>query len=340
MNNVTTKRQHLVWRKYLAPWTDDISSTEGNISWLLKDKNQVMPRQGINDVAVERYTYDISMINETDKKIVRQYYDKWLNSQSFLQLKSRINDTEDIFKKDYIENNYICPIEYNGIGILNSLYNYEFPYEGPTLLEKTVELLKKYIINSLYSNEPILSEEGILELPNYALNKDEIDRRYNFYEFISVQMLRTWKSKDVTKSSIKDTIEKYPDSELKNTTDALFPLMMIVNSIILATAFCKNNFYVQLIDNKSNQDFITGDLPVINLCANYNEVDDTINRMELYYPISPRIAIICKNTIKNNETIQVNDETVIDMYNKKIFDAAVKQVFATKDSDLDKYKNK
>ena len=88
--------------------TDDISSTEGNISWLLKDKNQVMPRQGINDVAVERYTYDISMINETDKKIVRQYYDKWLNSQSFLQLKSRINDTEDIFKKDYIENNYIC----------------------------------------------------------------------------------------------------------------------------------------------------------------------------------------------------------------------------------------
>ena len=59
-------------------------------------------------------------------------------------------------------------------------------------------------------------------------------------------------------------------------------------------------------------------MPVINLCANYNEVDDTINRMELYYPISPRIAIICKNTIKNNETIQVNDETVIDMYNKKI----------------------
>lgn len=337
---MTTKRQHLVWRKYLAQWTDDISSTEGNISWFFKDKNQIMQRQSINDVAVERYTYDISMINETDKKIVRQYYDKWLKSQSFLQLKSRINDTEDIFKKDYIENNYICPIEDNGIDILNDLYEHQFPFDGPTLLEETVDLLKKHLLSCLYLNEPMLDDETLLSLSQYAVNNEETDKRYNFYEFVSVQMLRTWKSKDVTNNSIKDTIAKYQNSDLKNTSEAIFPLMMIVNSTILATSFCKNNFYIQLIDNKTNQDFITGDFPVINLCANYNELDKPIEKMELYYPISPRIAIICKNNIKCNETIELNDETVVDIYNKKIFDAAVKQVFASKDSDLEKYKNK
>ena len=336
---MTTCRQHLVWRKYLAPWTDNVNSTEGAIYWFLKKNNQVMPKQSTTNIAVERYTYDISNINEDDKTIIKQYYDKWLNNQSLLKLRSRLNDTDDIFKKDYIENNFISPIEHNGIEILNSLYNHQFPFDGPTLLEDVSELMRINLLNHLFFNKPIFNEEEMLSLSNYALNNQEIDKRYQFYEYISVQMFRTWKSKDTIDKSIKETIEKYPDSRLKNVSDAMFPLMMIVNSVILATAFCKNNFYIQMIDNKSTQDFITGDLPIINLCANYNEINSSPNRMELYYPISPKLAIICKNSIKRNEEIVLNDAKVVDDYNKKIFAAASKQVFASQESDLEKYKD-
>ena len=35
---MTTKRQHLVWRDYPAPWTDNPDSTDVNIACYYKEK--------------------------------------------------------------------------------------------------------------------------------------------------------------------------------------------------------------------------------------------------------------------------------------------------------------
>ena len=150
-------------------------------------------------------------------------------------------------------------------------------------------------------------------------------------------MLRTWRSRDSILNSIKETIERFESSCLQNTTEAMFPLMMVVNAQILATAFCKNNFYIELLKNETNQDFITGDFPIINLYAEYDKINESLDKMELYYPINPRVAIICKNSIYKNTTTSVKDEAKVDEYNRKIIASAIKQVYAIKESDIKKY---
>lgn len=333
-----TKRQHLVWRKYLSAWTNNPVTTNGYITCYFKQQNNLTKGVNIENVAVQRYAYDISMLTENDKKAVTLYYDHWIKNQTFLKIRSEIPGLDDIFEKDYIENKFICPIEKKGIEILDKLSNEKFPFNGPTLLEECTELLKKYMLTSLlYADHPF-SNKDIEELCCLATSQyDGEDPRYEFYEFISAQMLRTWRTKDTILNSIKETNEKFENSCLQHTTEAMFPLMMVINVEILATAFCKNNFYIELLKNETNQNFITSDFPIINLCAEYNKTNESINEMELYYPINPRVAIICKNSIDANRTIVIQEETTVDKYNRKIFDCATKQVYAAAENDLRKY---
>lgn len=336
----TTKKQHLIWRKYLAPWTDDIASTEGNIAYYDKVKKMGKPKKSITNIGFDKYSYDISMIKDEDKKAIIAYFEKWLNQQSLLKLEPKITESPDILERDFIEKNFISPIERKGISILEKLYQYEFPFEGPTVLEQFADFLKYILFQTILTNEKLFSDEEILSLQKIVLSKfDGEDKRYDFYEFFAVQMLRTWRSKETVLKSIIATVEKYDISCLKDTSEAMFPLMMVVNSQIFATAFCKNNFYIELLRNNTSQNFITGDFPIINLCADYNNTNLPVDRLELYYPITPKIAIICKNTIKKNCINDLNDITIIDSYNKMIFDAAVKEVYACCNSkDLETYK--
>ena len=335
---MATKRQHLVWRKYLSSWTTTPNITNGKTVCYFKQQDNIVQYINIENVAVQSYAYDISMINDEDKKVVSLYFDKWIRRQTTLNIRSKITNSDDIFEKDYIENNFICPIEENGIEILDKLSKEKFPFDGPTILEDCAELLRCCLLNSLLSNDQLFSEEDIKQLCYSAISQyNGEDARYVFYEFIAVQMLRTWRSRDSILNSIKETIERFESSCLQNTTEAMFPLMMVVNAQILATAFCKNNFYIELLKNETNQDFITGDFPIINLYAEYDKINESLDKMELYYPINPRVAIICKNSIYKNTTTSVKDEAKVDEYNRKIIASAIKQVYAIKESDIKKY---
>lgn len=83
------------------------------------------------------------------------------------------------------------------------------------------------------------------------------------------------------------------------------------------------NFYLEMIQNNTNKNFVTSDGPIINLCANYSEIGpEYISGMELYYPVSPKIAIICKYGSTKNVRTSVNSEEVIDRLNLKMFKVA------------------
>lgn len=335
---MTTKDQHLIWRKYLVPWTDDAATTKGNIAVYYKETNKEKERKSICNIGCEKYTYDISSITENDKKVIQFYFDKWLQTQSNFNLKTAFVKSDKILERDYIEHNYIGVIEQKGIKMLQDLYVGRFPFDCPTILDQVGEFLKFNILNRLLSNDKLFSDDEISLLCDCALSQyDWVDKRYDFFEFLSVQMLRTWRSKENIFDSINKTIEKFNDTSLKGTTQAMFPLMMMVNSQILASALCKRNFYIELLNNETEHRFITGDFPIINLYADYDKVDESLDKMELYYPLTPRIAIICKNTISSNTTRTITSVCETDELNKKIFNAAKKEVYAKCVEDLRMY---
>lgn len=333
----TTKKQHLVWRKYLAPWTDDPSTTDGYIFMLLKKDNKIC-RPNLMGVGVDNYTYDISMITEQDKQVAITYFKKWLASQTTLDIPLKINDSKETFEKDFIEKNYISIIEGHGNRILNELYNESFPFDKVAIKDRILEIMRLNLNFALMGN-PLLSEKECLALALYALEHiNDKDERFEFFEFFSSQFLRTWRGQDSVLNAAKEANEKFPDSSFCGTSEALFPLMLAINTFIFASYFTKNNFFIELLKNNTSKDFITGDNPIINLCADYTKANTVSPKKdEWYYPITPKIAIICKNSINKNITSEITDIQQVEAYNLKIAQAATKQVYALTEEDLKEF---
>lgn len=330
----TTKKQHLVWRKYLAPWTDDPTTTNGRIFMLLKSKKKIFPAH-LTKVGVDNYTYDISMITEQDKKVAIAYLKKWLASQTALDIPLKINESEKIFVKDFIEKNYFSVIEGQGNRILNELYNERFPFNEIAIKHQIFQLMHINLIFALLG-EPLFTEKECLSFALKAFEHiDDKDERFEFFEFFSAQFLRTWRGRDAVLNAAEEASKKFPNSYFGGTSEALFPLMLAINTFIFATSFTKNNYYIELIKNNTNKNFITGDSPIINLCADYTKANsESPNEDEWYYPITPKLAIICKNSISKNITSEIKDEQQIEAYNLKMAKAATKQIYALTEEDL------
>lgn len=68
----TTKKQHYVWRKYLAPWTNNGSLDTGKIFVYRKKTRgtqQVIEQRGLMKIGFENYFYDISGFTKKDIRV-------------------------------------------------------------------------------------------------------------------------------------------------------------------------------------------------------------------------------------------------------------------------------
>ena len=90
--------------------------------------------------------------------------------------------------------------------------------------------------------------------------------------------------------------------------------------IATATALLETTAKVTLIRNNTHVSFITGDQPIINLKYDYSSGDISPTELELYYPISPYLALLINaKTMKNEVTI---DEKQVEELNQAILHAS------------------
>ena len=324
MSKNVVKNQHTVWRKYLQPWTDDLKTTKGYLYCLDKNKNEIR-KQGVEGVAVERYFYDISMLNNKDEKLFNLMFKKY-----FPKINVSLNKNSSYLEKDYLEKEFISKSEDIGGKYLKKLLNKENPFNDN---DYDFKISFCYIYLKSLKDSNIISEE---DLENNLNEMNEFiggNEKYQFFEFVSIQMLRTQANRILIENTTNETKTIFPNGNFKGTSEASFPLMMIVNSKILTEAFFKNDFCVELIDNQTNVDFITGDNPVILY-------GDNKTYFEAYYPISPKIAIIIKNTI-NKFTIRTskNNDEIISL-NNLIYEKSLNQVYAKEYDNLQKFLKK
>lgn len=331
----TTKNQHLVWKKYLARWTDSPETTEGNIHMCLKGTKKTIPTSLLN-VGVERYTYDISMATEQDREFAAAYFNKWLLPRTQLPLTISIPEHEALHKKDYLETTFFDEIEKLGIPILNGLYREEFPFDAPSIPDQIVQFLQIALVLRIYGT-PLLTEEELKKMSEMAMDHlQDADPRFDFFQFFSAQFFRTWFGRRCIENATEKTRREFPDSLIAGTSKALFPILTVINTFIMATQLVRNNYYIELVKNKTAKNFITGDAPIINLYADYSGRGDDaeLTKADWYYPVTPKLAIICKNSISKNVRRELTDENQVLEYNRKIYEAAEKQVYALNKEDF------
>lgn len=87
---------------------------------------------------------------------------------------------------------------------------------------------------------------------------------------------------------------------------------------------------VSLLKNKTNIPFITGDQPVINIKSEYNNTP--AKEIQLYYPISPKLALLFDEKELFENPISVDD---VLFYNEKIKQASEALIVGNKKETLE-----
>lgn len=143
-----------------------------------------------------------------------------------------------------------------------------------------------------------------------------------FYGFIGHQYTKTKKIQDIIS---KSELEKY---DLGSTAMSKVLPLLIGEDIALILGH-QNNF--QVLINKTEKKFITADQPIVQIDSNFR-INNCDNSMELYYPISPEIALYF-NT-KEAEQRVITEEKEITHFNNLIINNSTEQIYALNQNDL------
>jgi len=318
MNN--TKSQHYVWRHSLSKWSDD-GTSEGMIWCLFLDSNEIK-YVNLKNLGVENYFYEIFPITFDEKSIIQKLLidDKkneklkascnmWLNNfYGYTLLKEAIDNYPKLLTKNEAE------IEKHN--------------KGYAELQLEYENSKKFIMEEVYK---LVETTGIPYLEE--LWKEKIDfydcdeAKAEFQVFIAFQYAR---SKAIRERLIKKV--EIPKFNMKN---CFLPISLITSTII-AWGLIHGNYKISLIKNKTKIPFIVGELPIVNLKADMLK-DIVPTEFELFFPISPVLAVMLSDAVVSNEIIEEKEEKTVQIYNRKIMQATNKQLYSDNQESLKRY---
>lgn len=253
----------------------------------------------LKKVANKRYFYEITPFNDYEKDLLLSAIDKSLPKDIIENLVRYINSIDIRFKHQ---------------SFLNVNLNHDFNRQlGEDLMTADEKAFRPFIDN--------IKKENI----DYCVSPDNI---IVFYIYVAMQYMRTKRIFEDLKKGINENID---------IQNIITPFRRIM-SFNIANYFIQTKSKTLLLKNNTQQEFITSDQPVINTCVDYSILDKHTDKLEFYYPITPKIAILITNDIKyeniSNIDLNLND---VDFYNKKIIKASDLQVFSSTITGLDRY---
>lgn len=97
----------------------------------------------------------------------------------------------------------------------------------------------------------------------------------------------------------------------------------------------RDKFKLVLLDNDTSTPFITADQPTVNLQAGHNQ--EAPYRFELFYPLSPKQAMLLLETSSNHGNFPLG-ELSVNAYNMMIAESSYEQKFSNSEEYLDRIK--
>lgn len=177
-------------------------------------------------------------------------------------------------------------------------------------------------------------ERKAIDTIKLLLNNDmswieEQQKKIDFCLFLGIQYTRTNRSLKTQSRMICELFEKHP-----NYSDSCDPIKIVkVLNLVMSNHignWIYSSGFFHLISNDSSIDFITGDQPILNLSE--KDEDGFAKEMKLYYPLSPRMAlVISKDDVKDNGC----NESDVKRYNNFIIDSSFEQIYASSKDGLE-----
>lgn len=297
-----TRSQHYVWRYYLRAWAPQEKV------WCLRDKEPF--RVGLMNIAQESYFYEIKEMSEAEASFLEKVFDepnhprmlKEINQgwvKAFKQISSIKRELER-----------------------NELLKGEVAQKVKDACRQSGEDLQGGIED--------MGKSGLdaLKSGDVSFWKNEEDRMA-FQIFLCSQYFRTKKRREAVLNQTKGTAPSYV-----NVENIVGPIMHMAATTV-AFSMLRKPLELFLLRNSTSEPLITGDQPVINTHASDLGDEEEVTEMELYYPISPALAVLLSEDAPDNSELTLEK---VRGYNRQMHIQAHSQNFADDEAALQPYK--
>lgn len=312
--NQTTKKQHYIWRTYLAPWTVDNSNT-GTIMCLRGDR--IFP-VSLMKIASENCFYGVKELTPIERNLI---YEMAIKKTEGAQREAN----------EGCLSLYCAAFDYVDWMVSKSYSIWD--QTGRIIIRENQEF-KNWNIEQIEKLHGIIEDDGMEFLLSLRKNdlsfwKDDTMRdRFSF--FLANQYFRTKKSRDAILTSFeiaKAKLNAFKDIRPENMW---IPLSLIYASNV--GVYISQVFSPVLL--QTDNYFIVGDQPVINTKSTFDP-DIPPEDVEFFYPITPNCALLLTANRKysSGETIRISTNET-SAYNQMEKRAAHEQIFAKEESQL------
>jgi hypothetical protein len=298
-------RHHYVWQHYLRAW-----ACNGRVACL---RHGNVFASNTTRLAVRRQFYRLKEISTADIEFVRE-----------LAMK-----TSDPFVRQANEGwiqTFTILIELKRVCVALGKAHEELSSLSEEIMSNSEEQLHTSIENSAMPYIEALRNRDLgffSSLPDLA----------SFLHYLSVQYMRTEKTRSSHLAALSD-------SPGFNAENAWGLLCHILATNISGSLFeRREHLGVTILDAPKNSEFVTSDQPVVNLRAYKKPAGEETKELDLYYPISPSVALLISliDDVGFRRQQQLSDGEV-DEYNRKLAFFSAEQVFGTQEIVLERLK--
>lgn len=308
------KRQHYVFKAYLKPWATDKKI------WC--KQNGDFFNTNLDNIAVENYFYKLQGISEDQVKVVmelfsapndsnlQRIYQKWMSRYMFIIWVGKQIEQADNSMKEFEDYNKI-------------IINWE--EELQSRIENIgIRYLKKIKDGDItfYKNDDGNSEFNFFLATQYLRTKN-----------MQKRIIASIEHMKVGNSSFSSFCDQLSKDDLEKLWDIIRPMKTIKMASDLSKA--RDICEIVLLMNDTDLNLITGDQPVINIHATGLGIGIIPEKVEFYYPITPKKAILVRELDGNSEEnrIQLSKEDV-KSYNNMITEQSHEQIYGLRKEDL------
>ena len=192
-------------------------------------------------------------------------------------------------------------------------------------LDKQLNLLKQNTVEDIHMRVESLGKKLII---SNSISEIEIlfneENRFTTFAFISMQYHRTKKMRLALQDFAKN--HRYIKEIYSDPISIIF-----ANNLAWALAYYQKCNIV-LLKNETVTPLITGDQPAMNVKHHIKNENGYVGEFELYYPLSPRDALLIQVKEKDKENSVESRNMVIEdvnSFNKLIFDYSEMFAFGT-----------
>jgi hypothetical protein len=295
------KKQHYVWRNYLRAWAEDEKI------WTFLNKQNKVYKTNLMNVVQERYFYELIDLTDFEIKILKEYINGSHESvqgwQSDFLLKFTIHTSlKKAFEKNKSDEIYkkLREIEINS-------------------MEDSHMIMENY-------GDKLIACRSVKELKFLETN----NLRHDAIIFLCFQFFRTKNMKEKIKISFENRSE-FPGIRIWN----ILSFFMALNVAMYVTL--NSNLRFTFFDNLTPTKFLTSDQPVFIVLKDQLDDKGNVNELELYYPLSPKHALLIdfkRGECEKYQNIQINEEMVL-CYNNKVIDNSDNFIFSDNKEQLD-----